>query len=374
MKRKLTNYLEQNIKTLNITYKIKTMAFKMRGLEPINQRSSAGKVKRQVRRAMRKGYDYDVDMNTGKVTRGARVNPKDVKLDPLGLGETGKARRQRAKDVAAAYESNQPIFRDEDASHSVRRKKTEGLFNTVDKKIVKGSYDEGVETIIKMYGDGPKMRNSSYINQSSEDPLAAERRRLQAEATAKAEAKADADVKANPLKNKEKRDYEATATNIRQAETPEEIAKWKESIGKPGAGRYNITETGRATRSKNEPVSALNIDPVGPVEIKTPGPSADINIPKPTTPGKKPDMAISGGAIYKTKDKSKTKTKKDTAFRDVDGDGNVVTRTVDKIGQGVSNLVDNIGDSIDRGKRKRKKKKQTRNQSRGNCPPCPPCN
>lgn len=363
MKRKLINYLAQNIKTLNITYKIKTMAFKMKGLEPINQRSSAGKVKRQVRRAMRKGYDFDVDMSTGEVTRGARVNPKNVKLDPLGLGSTGKARRQRASDVADAYKANQPIHRDESSSMSVENKKREGLFNTIRIKKEKGSYDPGVETTIKMYGHGPKMKNSSYINQSSEDPLAAERKRLQAQATAKAEAKADADVKANPLRNKEKRDYEATATNIRKAETPEEIAKWKESIGKPGAGRFNITETGRATRSKDEPLTPLKIDPVGPVEIKTPGPSADIKIPKPTTPGKTPDMSISGGAIYKTKDKSKTKTKKDTAFRDVDNDGNDFTRTVDK-----------IGDSIERGKRKRKRNKQTRNKSRGNCPPCPPCN
>ena len=387
MKHKLTNYLAQNIKTLNITYKIKTMAFKMRGLEPINQRASAGKVKRQVRRAMRKGYDYDVDMNTGEVTRGARVNPKEVKLDPLGLGSTGKARRQRAKDVAAAYEANQPIFRDEDASHSVRRKKTEGLFNTVDKKIVKGSYDEGVETVIKQPGDGPRMRNASAINQTSiettggyqvsdEDRaiIEATEKRLQAQATAQAEAKADADVKANPLKNRETRNYESTATNIRQAVTPEEKAAWAASEGQPGRGRFNVTKTGKATRSKLEPLSALNIDPVGPVEFKTPGPSADINIPKPTTPGKKPDMTISGGSIYKTKDKSKTKTPKDTMFRDVDGDGNVVTRTVDKIGQGVTNLVDNIGDSIERGKRKRKTKKRSRNVSRGNCPPCPPCN
>ena len=309
----------------------------MRGLEPINQRSSAGKVKRQVRRAMRKGYDFDVDMSTGEVTRGARVNPDDVRLDPLGLGETGRNRRQRARDVAAAYEANQPIFRDESSSTSVENKKREGLFNTVRIKKKKGSYDPGVETTIKMLGHGPKMKNSSYINQvsiettgdyqvSDEDraKIEADKKRLQAEATAKAEAKADADVKANPLKNKETRDYEATATNIRQAETPEEIAKWKESIGKPGAGRFNITETGRATRSKNEPVSELKIDPAGPVEIKTPGPSADIKIPKPVVPAKTPDMSISGGAIYKTKDKSKTKTPKDTMFRDVNDDGNVV--------------------------------------------------
>ena len=357
----------------------------MKGLEPINQKgkkASEGKVKRQVRRAMRKGYDYNVDMNTGEVTRGARINPKDVKLDPIGLGSTGKARRQRAKDVAAAYASNKPIFRDPSGDQHLYNKKTEGLFNTVNKKVVKGSYDEGVETIIKMYGDGPKMRNSSYINQShgDGDPLEAERKRLRAEATAKAEAMADADVKANPLKNKEKRDYEATATNIRQAETPAEIEAYKkakaayEAGTNPGFGRFNITEKGTATRSKDEPLTPVKIDPVGPAEIKTPGPSADIKIPKPTTPDKKPDMAISGGAIYKTKDKFKTKTPKDTFLRDVDGDGNVVTRTVDKIGQGVSNLVDNIGDSIERGKRKRKTKKRSRNVSRGNCPPCPPCN
>ena len=365
MKRKLTNYLAQNIKTLNITYKIKTMAFKMKGLEPINQRSSAGKVKRQVRRAMRKGYDFDVDMSTGEVTRGARVNTKDVKLDPLGLGSTGKARRQRAKDVASAYEANQPIHRDESSSTSVETKERKGLFNTTKIKKKKGSYDSGVETTIKMYGHGPKMKNSSYINQSSKDPLAAERKRLQAEATAKAEAKADADVTANPLKNRETRNYEASATNIRQAETPEEIAKWKASLGKPGSGRFNITEKGTATRSRQEPVSALKIDPVGPVKINTPGPSADIKIPKPAGPAKTPDMNISGGAIYKTKDKSKTKTPntRDTAFRDSNNDGNEVTRFVDR-----------VGDSIERNKRKRKTNRQKRNKSRGNCPPCPPCN
>jgi hypothetical protein len=352
------------------------MAFKMKGLEPINQRSSAGKVKRQVRRAMRKGYDFDVDMSTGEVTRGARVNPKNVKLDPLGLGSTGKARRQRAKDVASAYEANQPIYRDETSSMSVENKKREGLFNTVRIKKEKGSYDPGVETTIKMLGHGPKMKNSSYINQVSIETsggyevsdddraqIEATKKRLKAQATAKAEKKADADIKANPLKNKERRDYEATATNIRQAETPEEIAAWEAAKGQPGFGRFNVTETGRATRSKNEPLTALKIDPVGPVEIKTPGPSADIKIPKPAGPTKTPDMSISGGAIYKTKDKSKTKTQKDTAFRDVNDDGNVITRTID-----------NIGDSIERGRQKRKKKRQTRNKSRGNCPPCPPCN
>ena len=371
MKRKLTNYLAQNIKTLNITYKIKTMAFKMKGLEPINQRSSAGKVKRQVRRAMRKGYDFDVDMSTGEVTRGARVNTKDVKLDPLGLGSTGKARRQRAKDVASAYEANQPIHRDESSSTSVETKERKGLFNTTKIKKKKGSYDPGVETTIKMYGHGPKMKNSSYINQSSEDPLASERKRLQAEATAKAEAKADADVTANPLKNRETRNYEASATNIIPAKTPEEKAAWakaKEAHDRgemPGFGSKNITETGRATRSRQEPVSALKIDPVGPVKINTPGPSADIKIPKPAGPAKTPDMNISGGAIYKTKDKSKTKTPntRDTAFRDSNNDGNEVTRFVDR-----------VGDTIERNKRKRKTNRQKRNKSRGNCPPCPPCN
>jgi len=364
------------------------MAFKMRGLEPINQRASAGKVKRQVRRAMRKGYDFDVDVNTGEVTRGARVNPKDVKLDPLGLGSTGKARRQRAKDIAAAYESNQPIFRDEDASHSVRRKKTEGLFNTVDKKIVKGSYDSGVETTIKMLGDGPKMRNSAAINQTSietsggyqvsDDDMAqieATKRRLKAQATAQAEAKADADVAANPLKNRETRNYESSATNIRQAETPEEIAAWEAAKGQPGFGRFNVTETGKATRSRQEPVVPLSMEPKGVVPFDIPAPEGKkLQAPKPTTDGEKPNMNISGGAIYKTKDKQKFKTKKDNMFQDIDGDGNVVTRTVDKIGQGVTNLVDNIGDSIERGKRRKKKKKQIKNQSRGNCPPCPPCN
>tara|TARA_R100001460_G_scaffold89698_1_gene131218 strand:+ start:189 stop:1292 length:1104 start_codon:yes stop_codon:yes gene_type:complete len=366
------------------------MAFKMKGMAPmeepigagINQKkASEGKVKRQVRRAMRKGYDYDVDMNTGKVTRGARVNTKDVKLDPIGLGSTGKARRQRAKNVASAYANNTSINVPATGKSFQTREVRDGLSNVVRITRSHGSFDDGVRTIMSDPNDGPKMRNSSYINQVSietsgnyqvteEDKkkIEASKKRLKAEATAKAEKKADDDVAANPLKNRETRNYEASATNIRQAETPAEIDRYKkakaayEAGTNPGFGRFNVTEKGTATRSKQEPVNTLKLDSQGIVPIETKLETTPLKIPTTVKVNEKPSGNISGGAIYRTKDKDKTKTKKDTAFRDVNKDGNQVTRFIDK-----------VGDNIEKGKRKRKVNKQQKNKSRGNCPPCPPC-
>ena len=386
MKPKLIISLAQNTKITNITYKIKTMAFKMKGMAPmeepigagINQKkASKGKVKRQVRRAMRKGYDYTVNQNTGEVTRGDRVT--DVKLDPIGLGSTGKARRQRAKDVANAYANNTSINVPATGKSSQTRGTRNGLFNVVNTTISHGSFDDGVRTIMNDPNDGPKMRNSSYINQVSietggnyqvtdEDKkkIEASKKRLQAEATAKAEKKADEDIKNNPLSNNESRDYEASATNIRKATTPEEIAAYKKAKANKGEGwgRFNVTETGRANRSRRDPSKVVPIDlkpndivPITP-EIKT----TPLEIPTTVKVDEKPSGNISGGAIYKTKEKNKRKTPKDTAFNDVNNDGNEVTR-----------LIDRVGDNIEKGKRKRKVNKQNKNKSRGNCPPCPPC-
>lgn len=365
------------------------MAFKMKGMAPmeepigagINQKASKGKVKRQVRRAMRKGYEYSVDQNTGKVTRGDRVT--DVKLDPLGLGSTGKARRQRARDVAEAYASNTPVNVPATGSSSQTRGVRNGLFNVINTTTSHGSFDDGVRTIMNDPNDGPKMRNSSYINQVSietsgnykvtdEDKakIEADKKRLQAEATAKAEKKADDDIMSNPLSNNESRDYEASATNIRKAETPAEIDAYKkakaayEAGTNPGFGRFNVTETGNANRNRRDPKKVVPIElgsqgivPLTP-EIK----ATPLKIPTTVKVDEKPSGNISGGAIYTTKDKDKTKTPKDTAFNDVNNDGNQVTR-----------LIDRVGDNIERGKKKRKVNKQQKNKSRGNCPPCPPC-
>jgi len=360
------------------------MAFKMKGMAPmgepigagINQKkASKGKVKRQVRRAMRKGYDYTVDKNTGEVTRGDRVT--DVKLDPIGLGSTGKARRQRAKDVASAYENNTSINVPATGKSSQIRGTRDGLFNVVNTTISHGSFDDGVRTIMNDPNDGPKMRNSSYINQVSietggnyqvtdEDKkkIEASKKRLKAEATAKAEQKADDDVAAKPLSNNETREYSASATNIRQAKTPEEIEAYKKAKANRGDGwgRFNVTETGNAKRSRRDPSKVVPIEKQGIVPLTPEITSTPLEILTTVKADEKPSGNISGGAIYKTKDKNKTKTRKDTAFRDVNNDGNEVTR-----------LIDRVGDNIEKGKRKRKVKKQTKNKSRGNCPPCPPC-
>ena len=363
------------------------MAFKMKGMAPmeepigagINQKkASKGKVRRQVKRAMRKGYEYSVDQNTGEVTRGNRVT--NVKLDPLGLGSTGRARRQRARDVADAYENNTPVNVPAVATSSQTRNTRNGLFNVVRTTTSHGSYDDGVRTIATDPNDGPKMRNSSYINQVSietggnykvtdEDKakIEASKKRLQAEATAKAEKKADDDIAANPLLNNESRNYEASATNIRQAKTPEEIAAYKKAAENKteGWGRFNVTETGEATRSRRDPrtpVTPISIPNQGIVPITPKIETTPLEIPTTVKVDEKPSGNISGGAIYKTKDKDKTKTPKDTPFKDVNNDGNAVTR-----------LIDRVGDNIEKGKRKRKVNKQQKNKSRGNCPPCPPC-
>lgn len=362
------------------------MAFKMKGMAPmeepigagINQKkASKGKVRRQVKRAMRKGFDYSVDQETGEVTRGNRVT--DVRLDPLGLGPTGKARRQRARDVSEAYANDTPINVPATGKSSQTRDTRNGLFNVVNTTISRGSFDDGVRTIMNDPNDGPKMRNSSYINQVSietggnyqvtdEDKakIEASKKRLQAEATAKAEKKADEDIKNNPLSNNESRDYEASATNIRKATTPEEIAAYEKAKANKGEGwgRFNVTETGRANRSRRDPskVVPVGFEGQGIVPLTPKIEATPLEIPTTVKVDEKPSGNISGGAIYTTKDKDKTKTPKDTPFKDVNNDGTEVSRFIDR-----------VGDNIERGKRKRKVKKQNKNKSRGNCPPCPPC-
>ena len=86
---------------------------------------------------------------------------------------------------------------------------------------------------------------------------------------------------------------------------------------------------------------------------------------------------------YQTPDREETSTssevtnlggkkgKKLSIAADVDADAKI---KLPKIGKFVTGLVDKVGDSIERGKQKRKTRRQQRNKSRGNCPPCPPCN
>jgi hypothetical protein len=70
---------------------------------------------------------------------------------------------------------------------------------------------------------------------------------LKKKAQAEADEKLKKNIEAKPLGGSEDvRKETGTATNIRLATTPAEIAKWKASIGKPGAGRYNQTVTAEA--------------------------------------------------------------------------------------------------------------------------------
>jgi len=105
---------------------------------------------------------------------------------------------------------------------------------------------------------------------------------LKAEAARKAEALRAAD-KSN-LKIGEKKDFTASASNITPAKTPQEIAAWKASIGKPGAGRFN--ETAAATVSKE---GTNNITPKGVVnfsnEIKASEMPSSAKIPMAKAPG-----------------------------------------------------------------------------------------
>jgi len=100
---------------------------------------------------------------------------------------------------------------------------------------------------------------------------------LKEKATREAEAKRAAD-KSN-LKLGETKNFTATVSNITPAKTPAEIAAWKASLGKKGAGRFN--ETATATVSKE---GTNNITPKGlvnfPNKIETTGIPKSATIPK----------------------------------------------------------------------------------------------
>lgn len=71
---------------------------------------------------------------------------------------------------------------------------------------------------------------------------------LKKKAQAEADAKLQANIANKPLSGStDVRKETGKATNIVPAKTPAEIAKWKASVGKPGAGRYNKTVTAEAT-------------------------------------------------------------------------------------------------------------------------------
>ena len=71
---------------------------------------------------------------------------------------------------------------------------------------------------------------------------------LKKKAQAEADAKLQKNIANKPLGGStDVRKETGSATNIVKAQTPAEIKKWKASIGKPGAGRYNQTVTAEAT-------------------------------------------------------------------------------------------------------------------------------
>jgi hypothetical protein len=92
--------------------------------------------------------------------------------------------------------------------------------------------------------------------------------KLQEKANKLAEQKRAAD-KSN-ITSGEKKKYSAEVTDIKLAKTPEEVAKWKEAVNKPGAGR--LIQKASATVYKE---GSSDLKPAGSI-ASNPAPSAPI--------------------------------------------------------------------------------------------------
>jgi len=109
-------------------------------------------------------------------------------------------------------------------------------------------------------GDFNKTGHGLPFGLTSGSPLRVEGEidpKLQEKANKLAEQKRAAD-KSN-ITSGEKKKYSAEVTDIKLAKTPEEVAKWKESVGKPGAGR--LIQKASATVYKE---GSSDLKPVGP--------------------------------------------------------------------------------------------------------------
>ena len=136
MKLKLIIFLAQSTKITNITYKIKTMAFKMKGMAPmeepigagINQRTNLGrglgtifgskekrdrnkayfKKKREVRKALKEDGTYgDTNNETGMELTGRGVNSGQF----TNFGKsTARTRGKAAKEVALSHFGDEQYF------------------------------------------------------------------------------------------------------------------------------------------------------------------------------------------------------------------------------------------------------------------------
>lgn len=106
---------------------------------------------------------------------------------------------------------------------------------------------------------------------------------LKKQALAIAEKKLQESIANKPLGGStDVRTETGTATNIRPATTPAEIAAWRAGKDKPGAGRYNITETATATaQGADEQKKEEAITPKLPETPQTPQ-----NLQTPQTPSR----------------------------------------------------------------------------------------
>lgn len=388
-----------------------------------HKRASSGKVKRQVRRAMRKGYDFSVDRSTGEVTR-VGTPQQDVKLDKLGLGSTGKARRERARQVSSAYESGSSINVNPSASSDKTIQAHGGLFpGTTTRK--SSSVDEGVSSLNLLKGGlktspgamahltghsgGSALYTTGHL--SPEQPHVHDGGKVitKGEWEDYGSPRVTTSKIAGGTETKTERDQRRRVDTRRLSElTPDELAYRQRMIDENpdlyDKMRYEMRTLSDSQRSLNplKPTTSLSsagIQPYEMPEIK----GGDLDIPRinPNT------GSITGGTIYKTRD-----TDRDRSFNlpkinlpkinlpKVDLSG--VPDFFENIGEGIGEGVRTVGEGIGRGasavggavgdaaeavedfltrtpeeKAARVRKQQNRRADQGKCPPpppCPPCN
>lgn len=462
MKLKLIISLAQSIKITNITYKIKTMAFKMKGMAPpqepigagVNQRTNLGrglgtifgskekrdrnkayfKKKREVRRALKEDGTYgDVNNETGMKIEGEGVNSgqfnnfgrstaktrgavsKEVALslhgdekyfdrnNYVGAATTKKVKKKNINSSANANANANPnkllsVDADIDVKKTDYVKDDAKLYK---EKITPGSTKviPGVTTpgekkskvfegenalelankfeleqvnsgTIKRKEEGPNMTSMGYQMKSSLFQLSG------------AEDKAKImQVNRNPVTTSTS-DLTTnlgygtgTQTNTNQDDDSRQWSGKKSTAFKPSekndpsknACADPNSAACKAWKKTQKIDGSSSMNQKVTVNYETPSTTTpDQTIVTPETKettgerfggqkGKKINVAVDADIKGKLPKIKLPKLTLPEVITDANKDGNVVSRTVDKI------------------KKKRKERKTARNVAKGNCPPCPPC-
>ena len=431
MKRKLINYLAQNIKTLNITYKIKTMAFQMRGLpqygdegpKQLGHRLKSIFGPKEQREQYKQYFEDKKAAKKSLKESGLHGEVSDMSvLEGKNLGKsTGRTRRRAAKAYA---QDNLDGANEIDAVYTtkkVKKKNVQGGANAAAyANVNRGTgvvLDVDFDVDVKKYN---KDTSGAVKNKVTKTIIPGEKKSetfTGPDALKQAQNREDELFSQGMLKAKDGANMKSEmgykmkshimavaaskgtgAEKIMQQSNPNPVNTTTTNISTSrGYGSGTQTDTDQDDYNKPGKVKPGNENLMSDEDWKkfTASESAkdkEIRYKREVEEGRReapkniPGSSSTDQNVtvnYQTPSTTKTSTssevtnlggkkgRKVSIDADVDADAKI---KLPKIGKFVTGLVDKVGDSIEKGKQKRKKKKQQRNQSRGNCPPCPPCN